>query len=105
MRNVCQVDVIVSTKIKSLAPPTAAAHVFSDFRGCRVLTVVTIGSRLTASLLLPEVPGGYSSLSELRALIEMGLTGKGVVLDSVHGLREATTTEVLERALSRKRGA
>jgi hypothetical protein len=103
MRNVCQVDVTVSTKIKSLAPPTAAAHVFSDFRGCRVLSVVIIGSRLAATLLLPEVPGGYSSLSELRALVEIGLTGKGVVLDSVYGLREATAIEVLDRTLSRRK--
>jgi hypothetical protein len=102
MRDAVQVDVLVGAKDKHLPPLDAATRVFSNFRGCRILSAACDGSRLKVSLLLPDVPGGYRDTQELRPYVEEGLFGKGAVLAAVHGLREATATEVLGRLLSRR---
>lgn len=101
MRDVVQVDVLVGAKDKLLPPLDVAARIFVAFKGCRILTAGASGSRLKAELLLPEIPGGYRDLKELKSFVEEGLLGRGVVLAAVHGLREATPGEVLARTLSR----
>lgn len=101
MRDVCQVDVIVSAKDKHLPPADVAARLFEVLRNCRVLSASIIGPRLKVELLLPEVPGGFRNLVELKGFVEMGLTGKGAVLASVHSIREATPVEILNRALAK----
>ena len=102
MRDVCQIDVLVGAKDKLLPPLEAAARVFSSFKGCRILSAACDGSTLRTFLLLPEIPGGYRDTKELMSFVEEGLLGRGVVLAAVHGLREATATEVLARTLSKR---
>jgi len=105
MRNVCQVDVLIGPRDKLSPAADVAKRLFDALKGCRILTASVLGPRISVSLLLPEIPGGYPSLAYLTSLIEEGLTGKGAVLASVHSLREATPLEVLERVLlTRKNG-
>lgn len=101
MRDVCQVDVIVSTRLKLLHPLAAATELFKIFAGCRILSAELNGPRLETTLLLPDLPGGYT-LPFLKSCLEMGLYGTGTVFSSVHSLREATPAEILSRALARK---
>ncbi len=100
MRNVCQVDILVGPRDK-LAPATdVAKRLFGELKGCRVLTAVIAGPRVSVSLLLPEMRGGYTNPFHVKDFLEIGLNGKGAMLASVHSLREATETEVLSRTLS-----
>lgn len=106
MRDVCKIDVIVSTKISKMAPIDAATHVFEHFRGCRVLSAFLDGPHLKTEMLLPEIRGGYREehLPALKPFIEEGLYGKGVVFLKAHSVREATTAEILQKAIAgRKR--
>jgi hypothetical protein len=104
VRNVCQVDVLVGPRDKRLPPADVARRLFGELQGCRVLTAVIVGPRVSVSLLLPEMRGGYSNPFEVKDVLELALAGKGAVLASVHSLREATPLEMLERVLTRKNG-
>jgi hypothetical protein len=103
MRNVCQVDILVGPRDKLAPAAEVARRLFDVLQGCRVLTAVIVGPRVTVSLLLPEIRGGYSNPFQVKDFIEVGLNGKGAVLASVHSIREATTSEVLERVLTGRR--
>ena len=104
MRDVCQIDAILNTRLKMLPPDEAAKKIFENFRNCRVLSTASDGLRLRVTLLLPELPGGYGNCNLLRLFFDEGTAGKGVVLSSVYVLREATPSEVLQRTLSKRNG-
>lgn len=102
MRNVCQVDVIVGTRLKLLHPIAAAKELFKIFTGCRILNAAAEGPRLKVTLLLPEMPGGWKP-EHLKPGLEAGLHGTGSVFIAVQDIREATTGEILDRVLARRK--